>query len=95
MFKWKWTKDELACPELTRKYADKLWHFSMSWVLVMSISILFKFTPYVSFLISVAGGILWEYLVDIIILDTGASKLDLLADLAGSLLGGLVLFLGK
>ena len=88
------TKDEFACPEPTRKYADKLWHGLGSALLVTALHLWFGWSWLVCGAIVFGLGILWEIVVDVWILNNGVSKLDLLADLLGTVLGVVIVWIG-
>ena len=88
------TQDEFACPELTRKYADKLWHGLGSALLVTALYIWFGWSPLVCGAVVLGLGILWEIVIDVWILNNGVSKYDLLADLLGVVLGMVISFIG-
>ena len=110
------TKDEFACPELTRKYADKLWHFLGSTLLVLVLYLWFGWSWWVCGTVVLGLGIAWEIIVDCWILGKitvslgrwegnkyitpklikqgGISKYDLLADLLGTVLGVVIVWIG-
>ena len=106
------TKDEFACPELTRKYADKLWHFLGSTLLVLVLYLWFGWSWWVCGAVVFGLGILWEIVIDCWILGReirwqlgeleggtgvwkgGISKYDLLADLLGTVLGVVIVWIG-
>jgi len=98
-----WTADEHACPEWTRKHADKLWHGLGSALLCVSLAF-YGVSVLWCAIITFGLGLLWEVIVDCWILGKteklysatrctgirqhgGASKLDILADLLGTVLG--------
>ena len=75
-------------------WSDKLWHFFCEWILTILLwptLLLFlhhnTWSMVLSGIISFTLGFLWEWIVDCIILKTGASKMDLVADFVGCLLG--------
>ena len=101
-----WTADEHACPEWTRKHADKLWHGLGSALLCVSLAF-YGVSVLWCVIITFGLGLLWEVIIDCWILgkkkqvyceingvygivekrEGGASKLDILADLLGTVLG--------
>ena len=89
-----WTTDEFSCPELTRKWADKIWHFLGSALLVVTLHLWFGWSWYVCGVVVWDLGALWEVVVDCWILNIGASGYDLIADLLGMVLGVGIILLG-
>lgn len=90
-----WVKDEWSCLEWTKKWADKLWHFLGSWVLTMVLGVVFKTSIIRSGSYSLLAGIVgWEWIVDCVIFRHGASRLDILADILGTICGMITLWLG-
>ena len=98
-----WTADEYACPQWTRKHADKLWHGLGSALLYVSLAF-YGVSVLWCVIITFGLGLLWEVIIDCWILGKteklysairctgirqhgGASKLDILADLLGTVLG--------
>ena len=82
-----WTEDEYSCPELTKKYADKIWHFLGCAFLTIVLYCKFGLHPvFAALCVWLSALIIWEIIIDCYILFNGASKLDILANTLGVML---------
>ena len=106
---WFWVKDEwalafLELPNFLNKlfknkkgtgWPDKLCHLLLHLLMVLCLVLWFDVALGYAMLCSLIAGILYEWLVDCVLTKNGASKFDLLANIFGMLVAGIILYFRK